>query len=584
MALKDVHYEVFVKKHKKASWTLVEALDDRQEALDMANRLKGRLAKGSVRVQREHWIAEESAFRGGVIFESGPERYAEPEDKTGEASLPCLTPDDLSGPAARETVRRVLSGWLERKQVSPMELLHRPDLIEDLDGSESDLQGAVQKVAIARARADDASVHAYIRLINELVEKGVAQARRDAKSAKKPPKANGFAELSEKILAEGAPEKRLRRAIAERLADAEGFGAKTAMMLDLHDDLPASPEAREFASREADVFLAEMLSFDAALRSLVGRTGDLGEEIERLTAIYEGGPQGPDLTHAPAVARRMAEKFAAKALPVTHIEIAKRILDALRAPKRFRPDSVMQEIELARRLAQRLIVASGPNLHPDSLVDAFTHRSARLLSPDAVDDALSGAADPAEQIERLYRMEDNLVGEQNKRKLAAYVRAKLQSTQAESFFVRGAGSPLERLARLTALQQRAMKGSFGAEDKAELSEAFDQVGLAVLDESKVLSRITQSDQAPLDQARALLKLAAGGVLPAGRCSADAKARAMRLLSAPAARQAAGQPENRAAVTEIHHLVAALKPAPEPVSESAQETGGAVPAGGQTGAA
>lgn len=175
------------------------------------------------------------------------------------------------------------------------------------------------------------------------------------------------------------------------------------------------------------------------MRGMVGQTEDLGEEIERLTAVYEGNPDGADLLDAPETARRLAEKFAGKALPSTHIEIAKRILDALRAPKRFRPASVMKEIELARKLAQRLIVASGPNLHPDLLVDAFTHRSAKLLAPDAVEEALANSKDIAEQIERLYKMEDNLVGEQNKAKLAAYIRGKLKSTQSESYFVRGSG-------------------------------------------------------------------------------------------------------------------------------------------------
>ena len=567
MARKDVHYEVFIKKHKKTSWTLVEAIEDRQEALDLANRIKARHPKGSVRVERDQWIAEDSAFRGGIIFEAGPERFAAPEEKTGEASIPCLTPDDLVGAAARETLRRVLSGWLERKQVAPLELLHRSDLIEDLDGSDTDLQQAVQKVAIARAQTSDASVHAYVRLINDLVEKSVAQARRDAKSGRKPPKAQGFAELSEKILAEGAPEKRLRRAIAERLADAPDFGAKTGLLLDLYDDLPTSPEAREFAARETDSFLAEMLSFDGAVRSLLGKTDDLGEEIERLTAVYEGSPDGSDLLDAPQAARRLAERFADKALPSAHIEIAKRILAALRAPKRFRPESVMKEIELARKLAQRLIVASGPNLHPDSLVDAFTHRSSKLLAPDAVEEALANSRDIAEQIERLYRMEDNLVGEQNKKKLAAYVRGKLKSTAAESFFVRGGGSPLERLSRLTSLQTRGPKGAFCESDQAELAEAFDQVGMLILDETKILTRLTQSDQPPLEQARALLKLAAGGVLPAGRCGQDAQARAMRLLAGEMARSAAGLPENRGTVTEIQTLLTALKPRPAPAAQA-----------------
>jgi hypothetical protein len=461
-----------------------------------------------------------------------------------------------------------LAGWLERSQVCPLELLHRPDLIEELDGSDSDLQGAVQKVAVARAQNSDASVHAYVRLINDLVEKGVAQARREAKAARKAPKAKGFAELSTKILAEGGPEKRLRRAIAEQLADAGDFSAKTEMLLNFHDDLPEDPAAREFAAKQTDAFIAEMLSFEPALRAVIGRTGDLGEEVVRLTGIYEGAPNSADLTGAPDAARRLAQKFASKQLPDTHIEIAKRILSALRAPKRFHPDSVMREIELARKLAMRLIAASGPNLHPDSLVDAFTHRSARLLAPEAVEEALANARDPSEQIERLFKFEDNLVGDANKAKLAAYLRARLKAKPAESHFVRGPGQPFERLARLTAFQTRALKGGFPASDKTELADAFDQLGMAILAESKILSRLASGDQSALDRAAALLKLASQGVLPSGRCSQDAQARAMRLLAGEMGRSESADPANTAKLKDIQALMAGLRP------KSAGEAGAA----------
>ena len=560
MAGKDTHHEVFVKKHPKASWTLVEAMPDREEALALAHKLKNHHAKGSVRVVKEVWEAENSEFRGVTIFESGPERFADPDEKKGEASLPCLTPDDLVGPAARDTVRRVLSGWLERKQAAPLELLHRADLIEDLDGSDTDLQHAIQKVAIARAQNTDASVHAYVRLLTDLVEKGVSQARRETQKGKAPPKANSFADQASLILAEGSPEKRLRKAIADRLSEVRDFGEKAKVLLALHADLPQDPEAREFAARETDQFLAEMLSFDGGVRGVIGKPDDLGDQVSRLTAVYEGEPESTDLMGAPDAARMMAKGFACNGFPATHIEIAKRILTALRAPKRFKPNSVMEEIELARQLAQRLIAASGPNLHPDSLVDAFTHRSAKLLAPEVVDEALANCAGPVEQIERLYQIEDNLVGEQNKTKLAAYIRGRLGGPQAESHFVRGQGQPLERLSQLTALQARANKGAFPKADKAELAIAFDQMGMKILDETKILRKLAESNRPPLDSARALLKLAASGVLPQGQCTEDAKSRALRLISSEMGRKAAAQPENRDVLTEIQGLMGQLQAA------------------------
>lgn len=570
MAHEDVHYEVFLKKNVKASWTLVEALKDRNAAMGLAKKLQTNHSSGSIRVVREVWDAESGGFRGGSIFEVGPEKYAG-DEKPAEASIPCLTPDDLSGPAARDTLRRALSDWLERSQVCPMELLHRPDLIEQLDGSDTDLQHAIQKVAIARAQNSDASVHAYVRLITELVQRGIEQSRKEAKAGGKPPRGKSFAETASLVAGKSAPEKLMRRAIADQLSESYDMGEKVRHLLDMHDDLPEDAQARALAATHTDAFMAEILSFDSALRRVLGDTVDLGDEVLRLTGIYEGAPDSPDLSRAPETARRLASQIKQASLPAAHNELAQQILEKLRAPKRFRPRSVMAEIELARKLAQRLIVSAGQNLNlnPDALVEAFTHRSARLLQPDAIEEALSGAHTPVDQIERLFAMEDHLVGEENKKKLASYIRGKVQANTTVNFFLRGAGQPLERLSQVTSLQARAMKGGFPKADKRELVEAFDTLGLAILDATKVMDRVAGSNAPVLDRAAALLKLAATGLLPEGRCRYDAQARAVRMMESDEGRVAAASPGGEQKMLAVQQLLAQLAP---PETQSTPEEG------------
>lgn len=570
MAGSDTHFEVFFKKHAKASWALAEAREVREDALAIAEQLKKLHPSASVRVTREDYDDTTRKFRSMTIFEAGAERFQEVREKTGEASLPCLTPADLAGPAARETTRRVLGPWLERQQICPMELLYRPDMIEKLDSSDNDLQHAIQKIAVARAQNSDASVHAYVRLLTELVQRAIDQARREAGVQAKRPRSRSFAELAEQIVSEGSAEKRLRTAIAQEIADFPAMTKKAEHLLDMLDTLPADPEAAKFAEAQADAFLAELLSFDRALRAFLGTPRDPGEEVVRLATIYEGKPDSGDLAGAPESARRLAAKFKTNALAATHSEIAARILAALQSPKRFKPQSVMEEIALARALAMRLIAASGPNLHPDALVEAFTHRSARLLAPEAVEEALTGAASPAEELNRLLVMEDNLVGEMNKKKLASYVRARLKSNSCEAWFCRGPGQPLERLAQLSRLQARALKGTFPEADKAEMAAAFDELGLKILDATRIIERIADSSQPVLHRCSALLKLAAEGMLPQGRCLADAQARAMRLLGSEMGRAEAARAESAPKLREIKILISELAP-PEAETETEVET-------------
>lgn len=577
MAAGKVHFEVFFKKHPKAEWALVEALNDRTDAIALADRLVAKAPRGSARVARETWNDAGGTFSSVTIHEVGAERFSVPDAKTGEATLPCVTPEDLAGPAARDTVRRALAPWLERQEICPLELLYRPDMAEALDACESDLQHAIQKVAIARAQNSDASVHAYVRLLTELVEKAIEKARKDARRKAQDPRNASFRELTEKIYSEGSAETRLRRAIAERLATAPGMARKAEMLLDFHDDLPEEPEARAFAAKQADAFLAEMLSFDRALNQIIGQSRDLGSHVERLTSVFAGTQTHPSMTAAPDNARRLAAKFSARELPDSKGEIARRVLDALRQPKRFKPSNVLEEIALARSLAQRLIAASGDHLNPEALVEAFTVRSARLLSPESIDEALKGAPTPGDEIARLLSMEDNLVGEQNKVKLAGYVRARLTAQKTVSWFAKGPGQPFERLAHLASLQKRAWKGTFPESAKAEMSEVFDQLGMVIIHDNQLFDRISASNLPALDRAAGLLRLAAQDILPVGRCQQDAQARAMRLLSSEMGRAEARADNGPAKLQELQGLLALIVRAPPPatpVPSGAAEAAGA----------
>ena len=80
---------------------------------------------------------------------------------------------DLCNPHARETIGRALKEWLKRKVATPMELLHRVDLVENLEASGTEFQHAVQKVAIASASSQQANVQKFIKQINDLVTRAI---------------------------------------------------------------------------------------------------------------------------------------------------------------------------------------------------------------------------------------------------------------------------------------------------------------------------------------------------------------------------------------------------------------------------
>ena len=555
----DIHYEVFFKKNRKAGWALAEAHDSRDAALKLAHTLLAKNKDGSARVSKETFCHDARKFRSMTVFEGGAETYGAIEERTNEAQLPCLTPDDLSKPHARHTIKRVLTGWLERMQALPMELLHRADLVESLEASGTELQHAVQKVAVASARDQDANVQTLVKQLNELVQKALGRIYKDARDAKLPeyPRKAKFADIANGIFSGDKRAYTLRAAMADRLRHERKYGDKLEALLDMADTLPEAEDARAFALGEVDSYVSEVISFDAGREALLGKCKDLGETIERLTCLFDGDGKADALPMAPNCARRLAKWTHSREFDSCRAVIAQCLLKELERPARLRPTSVREEVRLARDLASRLVISSDSLLPVDGLIKTFAARSARLLQPEVIDELLKHSADIDEEVSRLLMLEENLVGEANKSKLAGYVRATIGSSEADGYYIRGGAQPLERLARLAAHQKKVLKGTYPKDAKQELSAKFDELGVKIIDQSKILNMVEAGDRPALDKASALLRLATGGALPLGRCSTDAQARALRQIKSAAGLSEAQTEDGRPKLKAIHGLLQQL---------------------------
>ncbi|WP_417490379.1 hypothetical protein [Maricaulis sp.] len=557
----DTHFEVFLKKNRKAPWTLFEAQDDREAAIRLAHGVFAKNKTGSVRVTKEVYDEDARTFRSVPICELGAEKFAADEEKDGTASLPCLSPEDLSKPHARDTIRRVLTAWFERLQALPMELLHRPDLVEKLEASGTDLQGAVQKVAIASARDSDADVHGYVKQLNELVQMALTRIYQDARAQRLPdyPDSKPFNDIASEIHAGDQRAYLLRAAMANRLKSARKYGDKLDALMDMADKLGAEGPVRDFALAEIDNYAAEVISFDAGMTALLGQCRDSGEMLERLTCLFDGDPGAEAINYAPGVCKRMARYIGKSEVDACRSVIAKALLAELERPKRLRPSSLSEELRLARELAQKLVMSPDSLLPTDALIKAFAARSARLLHPETIDELLKHARDPDEEVERLLALEENIVGETNKQKLAGFVQGLLGSQTVLGWYLRGPGKPLERLASLTAHQRRVLKGHYPAREKAELASAIDALGMKIIDESKILNAVEAGDRPALDKATGLLRLATAGALPAGQCAQDAQARALRHLKSAAGASEAATAEGKAKLKQIQTMLVQLAP-------------------------
>ena len=156
-----------------------------------------------------------------------------------------------------------------------------------------------------------------------------------------------------------------------------------------------------------DAILAEILSGSAALHELIGPAENLAEALSHLVDLFLGK----------AAERRRASGLAAADRAISPPTICPKRAPPSptasspnsRAPSGCAPNSLVEELKALRRLANRVVMGVGKYLSHEDLIAAFTLRSKRLVTQEALGAYIDEAA-PDEKIERLLFVEENIIG------------------------------------------------------------------------------------------------------------------------------------------------------------------------------
>ncbi len=559
---RDTHFEVFFKKNRKAGWTLIEALEARDAAVDKAKALIKQHPEGSARVTKEEFDEKTRVFRAFTVFEAGGEKYEDDGRADKKVELACQGPADLITPHAREAISRALRGWLTRQTCVTLELLHRTDLVERLEATGTEMQHAVQKIAIANASQSAASAQHFVKQINALVQKAVEALYAEARAGETPKLKEGeLAAFARAHAAASGRERRLRASLAQRLKGSTSWREKLERVLSVAHEAAAAGDDAAWTRPIIGEFVGEVVAIEAACECLIETPGDLGVEVDVLAAIISGERDGLHASASPRGAR-LAQLFAADQARDARVVLSRRILRVLLSPKRLKPSDVHAEVELTRELAERLVHSSSGLISHAEIAEAFVARSGRLLQSDAVEAFLEPAGNPGAEALALISLEDNIVGEHNKAKLAAYLRAHLGAHAFERYMRGGEGSITARLAELAGLKRQVDASGFSAKDTSEIGDLIDRSAADAIQATDLFTRIEERAMPALDRAHALVKLAAMGGLPSGPVAQDAAKRAMALVRSAGGREEAATASGGVTLKAIIQCVEQISAAPQ----------------------
>ena len=526
---KQIHYEIFKRIGAKGGWTMHEVLSSRDAAIKMATELLGGEKATGVKVVKETYDDDTGDYLSLKIFEEGHNQVkVDVKAEDAPHALPCFKPDDLYSYHARTTMARLLGDFLSRMKITVTELLHRADMLEKLEATGSVFQHAIQKVAVAQAATSGQPVQQIVKSLNELTEKAIQKVYRDDRAGLFPePAADEFPALAEKLATSADGAYVFNGAVARYLKSAKGWDEKVFRLIALMQQAPTEEKPRKLLLTAIDAVISEILAGSSALRELMGPSETLAQSLAALVELYLGKQQAGASQGLAA----LTTSFAKDELPESRTSVAGRIIAEFKANRRLCPASLVEELKSLRQIANRVVLGVGKYMGHDDLVAAFTLRSKRLVTQETLAPYVDGAP-PDEKFERLMFVEENVIGVENKRALAAFVVPVLTSAAFESHFQNPKLPLLARLQKLTQLQTRVVRAGFVDVTRAEIVERLDALAVQVEARGKLFESVESRTPNHVEKAQTLLRLATTGIFTEGKLAETARVRILSYLGKP----------------------------------------------------
>jgi hypothetical protein len=540
MPTANVHFEVFVRRYPDSTWTLKTATDGRETALDEANDLVRRSQAAAVKVMRETLDPTTGEFQSLTILSLGlPEKRR--KVRAPEPTEPlCVSPQDLYTCHARERIGRLFETWLERHEATPFELLHRPDLVEQLEASGVEIAHAVQKIATPEAHSRGATVAEMTAAFKSLGERSIERLMRDARKGLPQVTPETFAKTAQGLAKDPEGAYRLGCAVATSLAPAQSWSEKVGLLLDLADKAPEQGAARALALAVISEPLEEIVRHEQGLDNVVGGTLDLGGRLAAMSRLAAADVVDQLVKVEPSVAKvmpelstraqRLAKWLNCEDFTGVRAAIGQRILRDLGGQRRLRPSDPVSEIDVIRGLAMALTAAAGKLLPLDQVQAAFGARSKMLVARDFVEVYLGEDNAVQEEAEALIWLTENIIGGGNKREAGRWLTSLIFSLRFEREN-RETHHPAPRLAGLAKLQRAVARCGLIEEAYKPIQLKLGEIGALVEADAKLVASTVRATTPALSRLTALLKFACGETCPLGPAADRARAEALKLARA-----------------------------------------------------
>jgi hypothetical protein len=517
-----------VQVHREGRWAINEVLSSEEAARAKAQTLLLQKGIAGVKIIKETKFSENSVRESEIFCQ-----MKEMEDTTDysitpvEAAPLCEQVTDYYQTAARNTMARIFSKYLEKQEMTPLELLHSHKNLKRMLNIDSMVPSAVDKIASLHARATGGDNRKRKDLIWQAVERISARAR-EADSKQLPELKNStLDEMLARIDAKFPdPEERsymANVAFARATTNWQGWLGKMANLLPI-----AKSQKDERARAMVDEMMADIFVSKSVIKDVIGVSKHLGDAVMRIVDLMEGKCK-PTKFATEDLLELLNSLFANDLLPRSKKVLFDRIQRDLDSPVRLtnsedpNGDKAFYDTLLDRLVSDRGVIGGR------AVATGLTGRWARLSNiggPTGFKRATEAVRDKLTSGKRKFVYLLSMYDPDSDPALKSMIEGQVRDLAGQLNTIQKiapeARTEKVRLQEATAIQRLVLDSKLEPRTRDPLSNKFDDLVSDYIISQGVIERLDDKQLPFRERASRLVTFCASGVLTVGRATTIAR--------------------------------------------------------------
>ena len=517
-----------VQVYRDGRWAISEVLPSEETARRKAQELLLQKTCAGVRIVKETKFSETNV-RETEIFKQMKE-IEDDEDFTitavDDAPL-CEQVTDFYQTAARNTMARIFSKYLEKHEMTPLELLHSHKNLKRMLNLDSMVPSAVDKIASLHTRATGGDARKRKDVIYQAVDRISARAR-EADSKPLPElKGSTLDEMLARIDAtfSDAEERSYMANVAfvRTSVNWQGWLGKMSQLLPM-----ASTQKDERARAMIDEMMADIFVSKTVIKDVIGVSKHLGDAVTRILDLVQGKCK-PTKFAAEELVALLNTLFAANLLPRSKAVLFERIERDLASPVRLTNsedpavDKAFFDELLARAISDHGVLGGG------NMAMGLTYRWARIANMGGaagVKKAMEGVRDKLisgkQKFLFLLAMFDPDADAESRGAIESQIRNLAATLSTVQKIAPETRTEKARLQEAAAIQKLVLESKLNPALRDPIANRFDEIVSDYIISAGVIQRLDDPRLPFRERASRLVNFCASGVLTIGRATTIAR--------------------------------------------------------------